>query len=298
MIPSGRAKKYRWIGVALLLVGIGTWFFFHSSSTEDQSKALGVVKRGTLVQKVTISGNVIPNRKTIIEAPYNGYVRKIYVQVGDHVKEGDPIVSLAQSLRGSAEQVYPMKAPFAGTVVQVLKSEGEFVEQASSSGTGNTLVRIDDLSHMYVDASAPEVEVSRLKIGQEAVIKASALPGKTYHGKVEHISLAAKEQRDWDKSRVEFPVRLTVIDADSALESGMSVVVDITTYRVENVLLVRHEFLRQQDTKYWVKPEQGESNEVEIGNQNDEEVEIKKGVTENEKLKQYDFLSTLKENGS
>src|SRR4051794_29170910 len=64
---------------------------------------LGTVKRADLLRQVTVAGTVVPARRTVFTPPYNSYVRKLYVKLGDPVKAGDPIVSLAQSLRGEAE---------------------------------------------------------------------------------------------------------------------------------------------------------------------------------------------------
>lgn len=265
-----------------------------SSGSAGNAGNLGVATRGDLVQRVTIAGGVQPNRKTLISAPYSGYVRKLYVEVGKRVAAGDPVVSVAQSLRGSSEEVYPMRAPFAGTVVQVLKTEGEYVEQSSSSSGANAIVRIDDLTRIFVEANSPEIEVGKLKLGQEAVIKASAVLGRAYRGRIKHISLASKSQNDWDKSRVEFPVQLEVEDADTQLKPGMSVVIDIVTQKIPGALTLKHEFIRKEGDKYFVVTEKGDKKEVEVGAQNEEAFEIKKGLVEGEKIRQTDFLSVLK----
>ncbi len=285
-------KKIIWIMMIVILLTAG--HMRNRPASLSKSINIGIVKRGELVQRVTIAGSVVPNHKTVISAPYNGYVRKIYVQIGDHVKAGDSIVSMAQSLRGSAEEVFPMRAPFAGVVVQVLKTEGEYVDSGSSGNNGKSLVRIDDLSELFVEASSPEIEVNKLNVGQEATIKASAILGKSYHGKIEHISLAAKDQSDWDKSRIEFPVRLHITDPDHALEPGMSVVVDIITHKLEGVLTLRHEFVQQEENRFFITNDHNEKKYITIGVQNDEDVEIKSGVSEGEKAQQIDFLSTVK----
>jgi HlyD family secretion protein len=256
---------------------------------------MGVVKRGDIVQRATIAGTTIPNRKTIIAAPYNGYVRKIYVHIGDKVKAGDPIVSIAQSLRGSGEDPYPLRAPFAGTVVQVLKTEGEYVEQGTGATGSSALVRIDDLSQIFVDASCPELEVEKLKIDQPAVIKASAILDHNYEGKIEDISLAAKEQKDWDKSRVEFPVTIRVTNQDASIMPGMSVIVDVIAKELKNVLILGHEFVFKEGDKYFVTTEKGVKKEVQVGLQDDDAVEIKSGLKEGEKIRQIDYLSLNKD---
>jgi multidrug efflux pump subunit AcrA (membrane-fusion protein) len=277
-----------------LVLGAIIWVVASRGSPKNQSVRLGTVTRGDLAQRVTIAGSVFPNRKTIISAPYNGYVRKLYVQTGDRVHAGDPVVSLAQSLRGSGEEVYPLRAPIDGIVVQVLRTEGEYVEQQGSQGGGNSILRIDDLARTFVEANSPEIEVSKLKVGQEAVVKASAVLSRSYHGKINHISLAAKEQKDWDRSRVEFPLSIEIKDNDGQLKPGMSVVVDVQTSKESGVLMLKHEFIQQDGTKYFAVTESGERRDIEVGLRNDEAFEIKSGLKEGEKVRQTDFLSVLK----
>jgi multidrug efflux pump subunit AcrA (membrane-fusion protein) len=277
--------------VALLVTG-GVWAWKRSTSNAGDS-VLGQVTRGDLIQRVTIAGTVNPNRKTVIAAPYSGYVRKLFVKVGQPVAVGDPIVLIAQSLRGGAEEAFPLRAPFAGTVVQVLKNEGEYVDQAAAAGNG--VVRIDDLTRLLVDSTCPEAEVEKLKVGQEAVIKASAVLSRAYKGKIQNISLAAREQRDYDRSRVEFPVLLEVSDADAQLKPGMSVILDIITRKVPGVLMLRHEFVQKDGDKYYVTLQDGAKREIQVGARNEDAVEVKQGVVENEKVRQVDFLSSLKE---
>src|SRR5690348_13315522 len=98
--------KSRYTGALILAVFFGG-FLITQSYRKTGSSNVGTVSRGDLTQRVTISGTITPNHKTVIATPYNGYIRKMFVQVGEQVKSGDPIVSVAQSLRGSGEDVYP-----------------------------------------------------------------------------------------------------------------------------------------------------------------------------------------------
>ena len=288
-----RSKRF-W--ALMFAVGLGAWWFYGGrASSAGQSAKLGTVTRGELIQRVTIAGAVNPNRKTVISAPYSGYVRKLYVEVGQTVRGGDPVVSVAQSLRGSSEDIYPMRAQFDGTVVQVLKTEGEYVDSQGGQGTANAIVRIDDLTRIFVEASAPEIEVSKLKLGQEVIIKASAVLGRSYKGKIEHIALAAREQKDWDRSRVEFSVYVEVTDKDSQLKPGMSVIVDIITHKLTGVLTLKDEFVQKDGDKYFVVTEKGERKQIEVGLQNEEVFEVKSGLTEGERIRQTDFLLVLKQ---
>jgi Cu(I)/Ag(I) efflux system membrane fusion protein len=168
------------------------------------------------------------------------------------------------------------------------------VELQGAQGAGNALVRIDDLTRLFVEASSPEIDVGKLKLGQEAVIKASAVLGRGYKGKIGHISLAAKEQKDWDKSRVEFPLLIEVMDKDPQIRPGMSAIIDIITNKIPGALTLRHEFIQKDGDRYFVTTEKGEKKYIEVGIQNEEAFEIRSGLSENEKIRQMDFLSTLK----
>jgi multidrug efflux pump subunit AcrA (membrane-fusion protein) len=275
--------------VVIAETGITKHWFKNDNS--DQFK-IGKVERGDVIQRVTIAGTVTPDHKTLISAPYSAYVNKLYVQVGDHVKTGDPIVSLTQSLNGVHEDVHPMRAPFEGLVVQVLRVEGEYIDLTNTGSTNGTgIVMIEDLRQLHIDASAPELDVQKLKVGQDVIIKASSILTRSYQGKIKNIALAAKEQQNWDKSRVEFSVLMDVLDADPQLEPGMSVICDIIAKKVTGVLFLADEFIQKDKDKYTVTDENGQTKAIEVGIQNEEAFEIKSGVTEGEKVRETDFLS-------
>lgn len=280
--------------VVLTLAGLalagGAVKLIHDSAASSQPWILGEVKREDLIQRVTVAGTVVPRKKTLITAPYNGYIRKIYVKVGDHVKPGDPIVSVAQSLLTTAEEVYPLRAPIEGTIVQVLKAEGEYVEP----GATNTIIRIDDLQHLLVEADSPENEIEKLKIGQDVLVKAQAVLGRSYKGQITRVSLAARDQgNSWDRTRAQFPVVVDISDADEQIKPGMSVLLDIVAMRLPKVLMLRHEFIQKAGDEYKVTLASGEARTITVGARNEDGFEIKSGVTEGMKVRQIDFLEAV-----
>lgn len=285
--------KNKGIILFVCIIVIASGAFLSRKGKDPTSSSLGKVERGDLIKRVTLSGTVLPRHKTTLTAPYNGYIKKIYVQVGDQVKAGDPIVSVAQSLTEAPGEVFPMRAPFKGTVVQVLKTEGEYVEQSGGAGTKD-LVRIDDLSMLLIEGTSPESEIGKLKVGQEAMIRVPAVLSRTYQGKIRHIALASREQAEWNKARVEFPISIEVTDPDSKLRSGMSAVVDIVAEKVPGILLLRHEYLQRDGDNFYVKTPKGVRKKIMVGAQNEEAFEIKSGVSEGEQVKLTDFLSVLK----
>ncbi|HCM39073.1 MAG TPA: hypothetical protein DIS93_03805 [Bdellovibrionales bacterium] len=280
---------------AIFAILVVSGFLALKSPGSSGTMNLGTVQKQDLIQRVTVAGTVNPARKMIITPPYNGYVKKLFVGVGDHVKAGDPIVSVSQTLRNPNEEVFPLRAPYSGTVVQVNKAEGEYVTQNDNGNFSNLIVRIDDTSSLFVDATTPEIEITKIKSGQEAQVRAPAVPNRTYKGMIRQIALAAKEQRDWDKSKIEFPIRIEILDPDSQIKSGMSVIVDVFANKLPQTLTLRHEFIQKDQDKYFAMLKGGKRVPIEVGIQNEEVFQIISGLKEGDAVMQADFLKLFKE---
>lgn len=274
---------------ALGIIGGGIyagWFYWQRGNGEKVSKGTsGTVTRGNLVQRVTINGFVIPKRKSLITSNYNGYIQKIYVKVGDRVKSGDPIVRVTQTLTGQGDEAYPLRAPFNGKIMQVLRYEGEYVDSRPENG----IVRIDDVSELFVQSTVPENDFPKLHPGMKVELKPAAMLQKTYKGSITSIFQSAKDQSTWEKSKVEFPLTVEIANEDEDLHPGMTMMIDVITNQSLNVLMVRHEFIEKTEDGYFVTTEAGSRKEIKVGLQNEESFEVSSGVQEGEKLQSVDF---------
>lgn len=276
------------LAVALLLNGTAC------SSQNQGTGQVQPVTKGDITQKITVPGTVVPRRKTQITPPYAGYIQKIFVQIGETVSSNTPLVSIAQTLATRGEEVFPLRSPFAGRVVQVMRSEGEYVEPNKSD---STILRIDDLSQLFVEANVPELEYGKLKLGQQVRIKASAASAKVYSGQIRRIAEAALDKKaDFgSRTNVEFAVRIQVMDADESLKPGMSALVDVIPASRTGVLTLRHEFLQRDITRLdqaTVTLENGETRKVTLGLQNEEMAEITSGLKEGEQVRMVDFKAS------
>lgn len=285
-------KRWPFSVAFFFAIAIPIWGFAAKDSGsffgKSAPKNLGRVERADLARQVTVAGTVVPQRRTVITPPYNSYVKKLFVRLGDNVKDGDPVVSLVQSLRDSGTDVFPLRAPFSGSVVQVLKSEGEYVETGRE---GNAIVRIDDLTRLFVNSDVPEADIGKIKIGQQVLIKANAILNRAYHGVIREMALAAKEKKEWSRTgdRVDFEVKMEVIDKDARVRPGMSVIVDIITDKRTNVLALAQEYIEKTDGNYFVTLENGERRKIEVGLQNEDKFEIIKGLAEKDAVRVVDF---------
>ena len=272
----------------VVLAGIAGYIYLPSASQNKQR--IGKVTREPLVQRVTIAGVAEPIRSTVVAAPYDGYIKKIYVKLGQLVKAGEPLVSITQSLQAT-ENVFPIRAPFIGTVTQIIKMEGQLAKQNDPK---EFIMRVDDLTKMFINANAPEVDVVKIKSGFEAEIKVSAILSKNYKGIVRDISQAATPKEQWGgRSQVEYLIKIEIMDADEALKPGMTAVIDIITNKKESVLTLPHEFIHREDDQYFVILKNGQRKNIKIGLQNETAFEVAEGLGENEEVQQVDFLKLI-----
>jgi multidrug resistance efflux pump len=73
-----------------------------------------------------------------------------------------------------------LRAPGGGQVLQVFAEPGEMATPASPQ----PVLILADLSRRRVRAFVEELDVDRVQVGQDAVVTADGLPGKTFPGKV------------------------------------------------------------------------------------------------------------------
>jgi len=121
-------------------------------------------------------------------------------------------------------------APFDGVVANVGAKEGEYLSPAAFTET--TIVEIIDLRHMELTARVDELDVARVKTGQEVLISVDAIPEVKLEGRVTFISPVAREpgvvlfeNEDEEKS---YEVKIDFdIPGNSPIRAGMSATAEI-----------------------------------------------------------------------
>lgn len=284
------SKIYKALGVLIVLVFLFFFFSKKEKATQQPNNAETILKRQDLTQKVTISGQVWPKKRLDIKPPFSGYIEKIFVKTGEKVKAGSPLITFSPSL-SKGENNHPLRAAFNGVVTQIIKTEGEYVTETSDQ---NLVMRVDDLDELFVLANVPELDVAKLKIGQEASIRISSLISELFKGSISEISLSAKEKDRYTPGNTEFQVKVLLKSHDPRLMPGMSAMIDVITNKANNVLALPHEYIQEQDNKYFVTLTNGERKDITLGLQTDEAAEVKSGLNEGDKIKIVDFLNSNK----
>ncbi|MBI5868536.1 MAG: efflux RND transporter periplasmic adaptor subunit [candidate division Zixibacteria bacterium] len=83
------------LGLTVLVVAAAILFMvFKRTGQTDNSFKLVKVERGTVVDKALAIGRIEPGNEIAIKSKISGLVRKIYVEIGDSVKVGDPLIEI------------------------------------------------------------------------------------------------------------------------------------------------------------------------------------------------------------
>lgn len=101
--------------------------------------------------------------------------------------------------RGEVRKTTTLRSPFTGVVTMKSALPGQKVQP------GTDLYHISDLSTVWVEASVFDADLPYVKLGQEATMTLSYLPGKAYAGQVSFIAPVLDPKTRDLKIRLEFP---------------------------------------------------------------------------------------------
>jgi cobalt-zinc-cadmium efflux system membrane fusion protein len=121
----------------------------------------------------------------------------------------DQIARIEQTRMVNA--VVPVAAPIGGTVVQRRVGPGQWL----STGAGDPVFTIADLSTMWLVAAVRELDAPMIKLGQPVEVSVGALPGRTFDARIATIGAGL------DPSTRRLTVRAEVQDPDHLLKPEM-----------------------------------------------------------------------------
>lgn len=243
---------------------------------EDMEVKVDINKGGFFYSSVEKSNKLKWKTNKIVEFKIEGTLDKINVEKDQKVNEGDVLgkISNEDYLRDIEVQEKRVKnsklalgkkkkeldddiiySPISGTVIDINVISGENIT------SDNTAAKIADLDNLKVTIPVDELDILKVKKGQDAIINVSALKGIEFKGKVTDISQEGKIQNGVST----FDVTIS-IDEPKDLKLGMSANVKILLDSKENVLLAPVDYVDEKEDKYYVKVQNndGEIKEIEV----------------------------------
>ena len=245
-------------------------------------------------------------------------VEKVLVNLGDYVKEGTPIFTITSEsyekmLRSYEDNVdnakervenaqlklesanesidkYTISSPIEGQVITKNYKVGDKI--GSNSGKDNastTLASIYDMNEYTFKMSVDEVDISKIKVGQEVRVESEAFKDKTYTGTVSNISLESTNNNGVST----YPVTVKLNEKGELLP-GMNVQAYILLGTSKNALCIPSAALMRGNQVYiqdesvtttdGIVPIGFRAVDVKTGLANANYVEILSGLSEGDKV--------------
>lgn len=252
-------------------------------------------------------GTLSPQLRQTITAAASGEITNLNVSVGSRVSAGTVLAvlggesaenSLADaalavqnaqlSLQSAQEALdsYTITSPISGTVIEKNLKAGDQL----NGGDSGAMAVIYDLSQLELQMDVSELDIGQIQPGQTVEITAEALPGQTFTGVVEKVSVNGTTTDGFTT----YPVTILLSEYGD-LNPGMNVSAHIIVERAENALCVPAEAVNSdgtvlvagegafaEDGVTIADPSKIESRPVTLGRGSQDFVEITSGLEEGE----------------
>lgn len=176
-----------------------------------------------------------------------------------------------------------IRAPHDGMVSDLEVYVGNVISGAGSFSNGTTLMKINDMKNLRVEADLNEIEANKIDLESDAHLSFDSLPGTTFHGKVDYLSPFGV-QDSATSTLYKFPVRVKFQAGKRLIRPGISSNISILVSRAENVVSVPASAVFVEDDTRFVFVKLGEHRferrKIEIGVGNLNFIEIKSGLNE------------------
>lgn len=202
-------------------------------------------------------------------------------------------------------QEFTITAPADGMVIYAKEWNGrKKVIGSTISAWDPVVATLPDLSVMESVTYVNEVDIQKVRLGQEVILTLDAVTDKKLKGKVTEVANIG-EQRPNSDSKV-FEVKILIDTKDTTLRPAMTTGNDIITATIDKALYVPLESIHTDDGFTYVFKKDGASivkQEVQVGLMNDNEATIEKGLTQKDRVylsipPEPDKLSRVSLNGS
>ena len=246
----------------------------------SKGQILGKVDDAGMSQQLASIENQYALAKTTFERQKNLWDKKIGSEI-QFLQAQAQMISAQKSVAQMRAQVAKtvIRAPFSGTIDEVFVERGQVV-----SPNPQGLMRIVNLSNMYVSTTVPETYIGKLKVGTAVDVFLMSL-GKTYKGKVRQVASFI------NPSNRSFGIEVSVPNPDNLLRPNQVAQLKIIDYAIKNAIVVPTNVVQEdgKNNKFVfiatnINGKKGVAKKVvvKVGKSSDNVTEILSGLTAND----------------
>ncbi len=178
-----------------------------------------------------------------------------------------------------------------GTILEVPVKEGISVIETNTFNAGTTIAVVADMKDMIFNGKVDESEVGKIKLGMDLILSIGAIEDEIFDAKLEYISPKGIVENSTTKFEIRAKLKL---NKKYFLRAGFSANADIVLDRKNKVLALNESLLQFEGEKIFVEieanPNHYEKRYIETGLSDGINIEIKSGLTENEKIKVWNSV--------
>lgn len=145
---------------------------------------------------------------------------------------------------------------------------------------GSTIIHLPDLSAMESITQVNEVDVSKVKVGQEVSVKLDAFQDSSFTGKIGNVASLGKDKEGDSQIKV-FEISVDINERSDILKPGMTTSNKIIMNEIADVLFIPIEAVFERDGEKVVFVKHGSSFEpqkVELGEKGEDYIVVNSGV--------------------
>ncbi|MDC7994639.1 efflux RND transporter periplasmic adaptor subunit [Altibacter sp. HG106] len=193
-----------------------------------------------------------------------------------------------------------IRATVSGMVLDVPVKTGNQVIEANNFNDGTTIATLADVDKMIFEGKVDESEVGKIKENLPLEITVGAIEDKSFDAVLDYIAPKGVEEN----GAIQFEIKGTLSARDTTfIRAGLSANASIILARADSVLTLK-EGLVQYDpqtqepfVEVAVGDQEFERRDVELGISDGIQVEIKNGISKDDKIKVWNQLKAAPEFG-
>jgi RND family efflux transporter MFP subunit len=180
-----------------------------------------------------------------------------------------------------ATQDLIIKSPAAGTVANLSFKVGDHVTAGNTVSGGIPVLTLGDFSIYTVTLELNEVDIPKVKVGQNATFTLDAFPGEKFQGEVIHADTIGTNTN----GVITYTVIVKITDPKDSIRPTMTANVDIVVDKAENILAVPNSAIKPYEGGKAVQIIDPETKTakyipVEVGIKSPERTQIISGIEE------------------
>jgi len=133
-------------------------------------------------------------------------------------------------------------------VLQSNNRNGQIVKVGDEIYLGDPIAKIPDINTMKVNGIVLENDISRIRQGQDVIVRLDALPSVPFHGRIDRIGKVCIPQ----DTRKVFLTEVLITETDLRLKPGMTVSCEYITYEGENEVYVPNNCILEENKHFYL----------------------------------------------